>query len=159
MVGFQNQRIRAANPLEDEFGGVAKIRQEPDLHSFRPQGETDRVLGIVGDGEGFDFKISDGEASTSGENVVVELGFQLAFGSFLGGAVPINGDTQLAGKRGQPGDMVAVLVGDEDAGQGFGHAADQAEALTDLAPAEARVDEKPGFPALKIGTISITTAT
>ena len=91
--------------------------------------------------------------------MVIELGFQLAFGGLLRSPVPVNGDAQFTGKGGQASYVIAVLVGYQDAGEGFGNAADEAETLTDLASAEARVNEEPGFPALKIRTISITPAT
>ena len=51
-------------------------------------------------------------------------------------------------------DMVAVLVGDEDAGEIFRGAADGGEALADLAEAEARIDQDAGFVGLHVGAIA-----
>jgi len=110
--------------------------------------------------DGFDFVFS-----TMGRPV--ELGFGAEFFFFLdmvepfgvghggawgdhadplavGGLGEVDGDTQAAGEGGEAGDVVVMLVGDEDGVQGGGVFVGDGHALEEFTAGEAGVDEQAG---------------
>lgn len=52
-----------------------------------------------------------------------------------------------------------MLVGHQDAVQGLRRASNGGQALADLPPAEAGVNQQPGFPGFQVGAITRGTAT
>lgn len=110
------------------------------------------------DGEGVDADFAQFKRGTGDEHAAIEFGRELAFDGFAGVAVAVDGDVELGGDGGETLNMIAVLVGDEDAGEAFRSAADGGEALTDLTPAEAGIDEQTRLTRLQIGTIATGTA-
>lgn len=158
MVGFQDNDVRAADAFDDELGGMAEVRKETDGASAGIQDEADRVLGIVRDGEGIDTHLAEFKGGAGDEHAAIELGLELAFDGFAGVAIAVDGNVELGGDGGEALDVIAVLVGDEDARQPFGSTADGGEALADLAAAKTGIDEQACLASLQIGTIATGTA-
>lgn len=158
VIGFQDNDVRAADAFHDELGGMAEVREETDGASTGIQDEADGVLGVVRDGKGVDAHLTQFERGAGDEHAAVELGRELAFDGFAGVAIAVNGDVEFGGDGGEALDMIAVFVGDENARQPFGSAADGGQSLADLAAAEAGIDEQTRLTGLQIGTIATGTA-
>lgn len=62
VVGFENETIGFAEVNFDKFGHVAEICADGDLSAVGTESESDRVGGIVRNGEGVDIDITDAEA-------------------------------------------------------------------------------------------------
>lgn len=54
MVGFQNQHLRGAHPLNHQPGHVAEIRDKPEIPRASPQQITNGILRIVRNRKRFD---------------------------------------------------------------------------------------------------------
>ena len=92
VVGFEDEDVRGADAVKHEPGGVAEVGGEADVAARGAQQKSDRILGVVRDGKGFDEDVGDLEARAGGEEVAVELGFELKFKFFLRRAVAVNRD-------------------------------------------------------------------
>lgn len=62
MIRFQNEAIALAEVVLDELGQVAEIGHNGELRAIRAESIADWIGGIVRDGEGRDFDVTDGEA-------------------------------------------------------------------------------------------------
>jgi hypothetical protein len=158
VIGFEHQGMGGADAFEDQFGDVSQVGEEADIHPVGAQEESDGILGIMRDGEGFDEDIADLEAGAGQEAAAVEFCVEQGLDGFVGGLVAVDGDAEFVAERSQSLDMVAVLVGDEDAGQVLRGAAQGGEALADLAEAEARIDQDAGFVGFHVSAIAGGTA-
>ena len=79
------------------------------------QEKTNRVLGVVRNGKGIDHHVTHFERCAGGENTAIESGLELGFNRFLGIAIAVNRNGQPGAERGQTLDVIAVLVGKQDA--------------------------------------------
>ena len=120
--------------------------------------KSDRIRGVVRDGKSVDGHVANGEGIAGDEKMGVDLNLQLGFDGFAGQAIAINGHLQFCGQAGQAGDVVGMLVGDENAVNAFRGAGDGGEALANLASAETGVNQKAGFRRFQIGAIASRTA-
>ena len=77
---------------------------------------------------------------------------------FLRGAIAIDGQFQFPGERQQAGNVVGMLMGNQDAGKIFWGAANGREALADLTRAESRVHEDAGFVGFHVSAIATGSA-
>ena len=120
--------------------------------------EADRIAGVVRHAERVHAHVADFKARPGGEQAELELRSELRLDGFLGQPVAVNWNPQFRREDEQPLHMVAVLVRDENAGEGFGRAPDGLEALANLAPAQAGIDEEAGLGGFQAGAIAAGTA-
>jgi hypothetical protein len=116
--------------------------------------EADGIVGIVRNGKGVDTDVADLEGSAGVEEMGVEGDLELGFDGFLGEAIAIDGELQFAGETDEAGDVIGMLVGDEDAVQSFGSATEGLKALPDLASAQAGVNQKARLGSFEIRAIA-----
>jgi hypothetical protein len=62
VIGFEDEAIGLAEMDSDVVWKVSEIGADGDFGAVSSECETDRVGGIVGDGEGMDVDVADGEA-------------------------------------------------------------------------------------------------
>ena len=62
VIGFEDQAIGAAQMHFDQFGHVAEVGDDGHLCAIRTEGEADGVGGVMGNREGVDVNVADGEA-------------------------------------------------------------------------------------------------
>ena len=165
VICFQHQDVGVADAFHHELRGVAEIGEETDFDAVAAEGETDGIVGVVRDGKSFDPDIADFEGGAGAEEAEIEFNiffrpivFELKFDGFLGEAIAVNGNGQLAAERAEAVGVVGVLVREEDAAEAFGRAADLREAFANLFRAEAGIDQEPRVTAFEIGAIAIGTA-
>ena len=158
VIGFEDERVGRAHAFEHELGRVAEISQEPDVRAVRAEQIANRVLRIVRNGKRFDEDIPNFKTCPGGKQTAVKFFAELKLNFLVGRAVAINRDAQLFAERGQTLNVVAVFVGDKDAGEIFRRATNGGEALADLAEAEARIHEDACLGGFHIGAIAAGTA-
>lgn len=146
VIGFEHERVGFADALQHELCDVAKVGGEPDAAAIGAQDEADRVLRVVRNGKRFHADVAHFKPTARDEQPEIQF---CAFGDaddFVhGSAIAIDREARLLGNGREAGDMVAVFVRDENGGEVFRHAPEGGEALADLSPAEAHVDEQPRF--------------
>jgi hypothetical protein len=76
---------------------MAEIGQKTDVHCGRTEQETDRVLGIMRDGEGFDSHIAELERATGLEVAPDKRQSRLATDGLTGEAIAVDGNAELGG--------------------------------------------------------------
>ncbi len=107
---------------------------------------TDRVVGIVRNAERFDEQIAHFKGTARGKQPPRDADAVLPFGiggNGLGGeAIGVNGERACFAEHAEAAGVVAVFVGQDDAGDLFEIATDEREALRDLATAEPSIDEQ-----------------
>lgn len=143
VVGFEQQQVGALEVNADGLGHVAEVGGDGHFEALGAEGETDGVGGVVGDGEAIDVDVADGETGAGLEEFEDGLEFAPRDGG-RGEAAAVDGDPEFLGDGGEAGDVVGMLVGDEDGGEGFGVDVDGGEALEGFLAAEAGVDEDAG---------------
>src|SRR5204862_6879152 len=139
--GFEDENIGGADPFDDQLGGMAKIGQKTDACAIGPEHKTDRIIGIVRDGKGVDGQIAYLKGTAGAENAKIEAGFELELDRFLGEAIAIDRNGNLAAKSAETVGMIGMFVGEKDAAEGFRGTADLSEAFADLAGAKASIDQ------------------
>lgn len=92
------------------------------------------------DGEAVDVNVADDEARAGLEELEDGLKFAPGDGG-RGEAAAVNGDAEFFRDGGKAGDVIGMLVGDEDGGEGFRVDVDGGEALEGFLAGEASVDE------------------
>jgi hypothetical protein len=65
VIGFENEAVGLAEMDSDVIGQIAEIGADCNLGAVGAEGESDRVGGVVGDGERMDVDVADGEALPS----------------------------------------------------------------------------------------------
>lgn len=158
VIRFEDEDVGGADAFDNEAGGVAEIGEEANIPGGRAQEEADGIVGIMRDAEGIDGDISELEGGAGGEEAEVEGRLELGLDDFLGQAVAVNGDVQPAGEHAEALGVVGMFVGDENSVQVFGRSPDTEESLTNLARAEAGINEQTGVVGLKIGAVPAGTA-
>ena len=109
-------------------------------------------------GKGVDSQIAYLKGSAGAENAKIEAGFELELDRFLGQAIAIDRNGNLAAKGPETVGMVGMFVGEKDAAEGFRGTADLSEAFADLAGAKAGIDQEPNVFRLEIRAITVRTA-
>ena len=158
MVGFQEKDVCGANAIQRHFGDMAQIRQEADAGGGGVQEKTGWILGVVGHAESVHGDIADVEGRDCFKEFEVQKRFGLALNGFLSEPVAVNGDFQFGAKHGERGNVIGMLVGDQDSREGFGGFANGGEALMDFAGAEAGIDENARTRCFQKGAIAFGTA-
>ena len=105
-------------------GQEAEVGGDGQAQTFGEEAEADGIGGVVRDGEGHDVDISDGERAAGGEgfeslglDAVARGVLVLALPGAVGGRGHVDGQAELFGHDVHAGDVVGVLVGDEDGGE------------------------------------------
>ena len=158
VVGFQHQDIGLANPLEHQLRRMTQIGEETNVSARCPQQEAHRVLRIMRHGECFDGDVPDLEARAGGEKTRIQPPGLLILNRLLGGPIAIDGNAQLFAQSGQTLNMIGMLVRDQNAGQILRRPSNGGEAMTDLAQAEARINQDAGFFGFNVSAIAARTA-
>jgi hypothetical protein len=158
VVGFQDQDMSRTDSLDHQFGGMPKICKEPNVAAGGAEQESNRIIGIVGNGERVDEDIADFEGGAGREDAGIQRSLHLAFDGFPGETIAVHGSVQFPAQRGQTLDMIGMFMGDENPMEAFGRATDAGEPFPDLAPAEPGIDQEPGFICLEVGAVPTGTA-
>jgi hypothetical protein len=124
VVCLQHQHICGPHSFQDEPVDMTEIREKANVRSIGPHEKSDRILGVVGNGKGFDEDISDLETSAGGEQPAIHPDAELILNGFLGGTIAINRDTKLFRENCQALNVISVFVGDENTGEIFGSPSD-----------------------------------
>lgn len=145
VICFEHEEVSVAEVEADGIGDVAEVGRKADLNSFCAKAEADGVDGIMWDRKAVNFDIADGEGSARLERF--DDGLILApidrrcreardvHGPIRPGSIGISRDAD------EPGDVVGVLVSNEDAVQIVELFADRVEARHDFFSAQASVHE------------------
>ena len=149
VIGFEKKAVGAFEMDFDQFGHVAKVGDEGHLCTIRPESETDRVGGVVGNGEGMDVNIADGKmlAGVNGFDAVEPLAKSFrknALKRAHGGLSDVERSFPEAKHLWEAVAVVGVLVGDEDAVNAVDILLDGGEAGESFAFAKAAVHEEAG---------------
>jgi len=158
VVGLQEKRLAVPDALDDEFGRMAEVRQEPEAGGAVFDDEADRVTGVVWDGECLDHEVADGKAvARDKQSPLVEFreGMAEAVG---GGAIAVEGELVRAAQDAQSRGVVGVLVGQENAVEVLKTKPHGLQPPRDLAGAETGIDQESGLARFDEGAVSRTPA-
>src|SRR5580698_1477363 len=147
---------------------ITEVGSEADLDALGAEGEADGIGSVVGDGERRDFDVADAKAAAGEEMLglgeigsfagVFVFGFVFVYlfvsansagKPITDGAIPgvvrafgeVDGNVEFGGQALESGNMVGMLVRDEDGGNIFGAFAEAAQTLEGLAAGEAGIDQ------------------
>jgi len=158
VIGFKDEDVRGARAFNHQLGHVPEIGDEPEIAGGGVEQKSDRVLGVMRDGEGVHLHVGDFKARAGVKEPAVEAGFEDAFKFIFGGAVAVNGDVEFLCDAGESLNMVGVFVGDENSGEILRRAPDAGKALPNLARAEAGIHKYPRLSGFDVGAIPAGTA-
>jgi hypothetical protein len=149
VIGFEDQAISIAKMDFDEFGHVAEVGDDGQFCAVGAEGESDRVCGVVRNGEGVDVDVADGEAlaGVNGFKTVESLAERVrknALHRVQGGLGNVERGFPESEHLGETVAVVGVLVGDEDAVEVVDGLLDGGEAGQSFTFAESRVNEEAG---------------
>jgi len=155
MIGLQQENIRRADAFDDQLRGIAEVGQKTEVARPRPQEKTDGIARVVWNGKSIDANVTYLKRRAGAENAAVaEFGMELIFHRLLGVPVAVNRNLEFCAQRCQALHMIAVFVCYEDAVETFWCAANSKEAIADLPPTEAGIDEQTGFFGFQISAIA-----
>lgn len=161
VIGFEDEAIGVAEMDANVIGHEAEVGADGDLVAVGAESEADGVDGIVGNAEGVDVNVADGEglATFDGFNAMEALaesfGEDAAEGAH-GGFGDIERSFPEAENLREAGAVVGVLVGDEDGVEVVELFFDSGEAGEGFALAEARVNEDTGAIGFEQGEVART---
>jgi hypothetical protein len=154
VIRFEQKEVGAAQVVLDGFGDVAEVGGDADAYALGIETEADGVDGIVRDAEALHLDIADLETGAGLERLEDGDGF-----------VPVNGRTgeareverrrflETAREDGKAGDVVGMLVGDEDGVERMEVLTDRGKAFAELAHTEPGVDENARFVGSEEGSV------
>ena len=159
VIRLQHKGPRTANPLDDQLRRVSEIGEKTDVATRRAQEKADGITGIVRHAEGIDAHASHLEGRARAEEPELETrSLELQFDGFLGQAIAVDGYVQLRGEHAESLNVIGMFVRDENSAQVFRRSSDPQQSLTDLARAQAGVDEQTNAVALEMGAVAAGTA-
>jgi hypothetical protein len=158
VIRFEHEHIRVTHPIDHQPRYMAKIRQKSDVGSIRAQEEPDWILRVMRHGESFNQDIANLETGSRNEQPAIQFNFELFFDRFLRRAIAIDWQPQFFSEDPEALNMIAVLVGDEDARKIFRRTPDQCEALANLPRTEPGIHKNTGFGGFHIGAVAGGTA-
>lgn len=143
IIAFEHQRVAAGQHPFDMGRCAAKIGRHAEAAPAIGKNELDGFGRVVGNGKGMDFEIADGERLVAVDEF--ELRQFAAPGQCRGERAVRDPDGKLVagGETDDAADVVAVLVGDDDAGEGFRLAAEAGQPEARFARAEAAIEQEP----------------
>ena len=134
---------------------MAQVGQKTEVARAGPQEKTDGIARVVWNGKSIDANVTYLKRRAGAENAAVEeFGMELIFHRLLGVPVAVNWNLEFCAQRCQALHMIAVFVCYEDAVETFWRAANSKEAIADLPPTEAGIDEQTGFFSFQISAIA-----
>ena len=108
---------------------------------------ADGIVGVMRHAERFHEQVADLERTARGKQSPGNADFFLPFGiggdGFGGETIGVDGQGTRFAQDAEAADVIGVFVGEDDAADLIDVAVDEREAVGDLAPAEAGIDEKP----------------
>jgi hypothetical protein len=125
--------------VADRIGEIAQVGGDRNFDALGAEGETDRVGGVVGDGEAGDVDIADGETGSGLKQFELRRIFIPRNGR-RGEPRNINRNAQLAGDDLKARDVIGMLVGNQNRGQRFRLAVGGAEAFESFLTGQAGID-------------------
>lgn len=146
MIGFEDEAIGLAEVNPDMIGKVAEVGADGDFRAVGAEREANGVGGVVGDGEGVDVNVADGETLAGLDGLNAAEAFAESVGEdALEGVHCGLGDVE----RGFPEAedlreavaVVGMLVGDEDGVEAVEITPDGGEAGEGFALSEASINE------------------
>ncbi len=143
VIGFEQQHVGAAQMELDGIGNVAEVGDDADVDALRVKTVAHGIDGVVGDGEAVDVDIADGEARASLETLQARRGV-LPIDERRGLVRHVDGGGGFFRETDETGDVIAMLVGDEDGVEATGLLTDGGEPPGEFLEAEAGVDEDAG---------------
>ena len=146
MVGFHHQHVGGADLFVDFIGDGARIRHHRDFRVVLPEGEAQRLTGIVGKGKTLDLNVSDSGLILSGKIPQPVLRHVLELVAVVGGA-PGGDDLRVLADAGHHADalhVVHVLVGHQNSGDGVLGNVGVRQSRADVFAAEAHVQKQVG---------------
>lgn len=158
VVGFKHQAVTTAQPVLHQLGDHPGIGAVPHEQAAIVQEEADRVCRVMGDGKGMDLKILKHEGLARNKGLAVREVIQDRPGRGQGRFIDKDRQAKAAGEDRRSLDMVAVLMGDEDGGEGFRLNPDPGQPPLDLLAGKTGIDEQPGFPGLDKGRVALAAA-
>lgn len=180
VIRFEHEHVCGANAFGYELGHVAEVGNEADVCRRRAQKKSNRVLCVVRNRKCFDEQIVEFKTVAGLEQSPFEFrdkifgGFFQAIEERVARTVPAffqcprdgclrfsiakNWDFKFLGESEQTGNVVGVLMRDENAGKIFWRAANGREALADLARRKAGVNQDAGIFGFEISAIAGRTA-
>ena len=120
MVRFENENARGPDPLHDQFGRVAQVRQKSNIGRGRPKKKTDRIVGVVRHAERVHRYVPDLKGGAGRENPAVQIDLEVLFDGLLGETIAEDRNPEFRSESGQTLDVIRVFVSDENAMQTFG---------------------------------------
>ena len=149
VIGFEDQAIDIAEMDFDEFGHVAEVGDNGQFCAVGAEGKSDRVGGVVRNGEGVDVDVANGEALAGVNGFEAIEALAESVGKNLihrvhGGFRNVERGSPESEHLGQAAAVVGVLVGDEDAVEAVEGLFDGGEAGESFALAESGVNEEAG---------------
>src|SRR6266436_6543354 len=143
VIGFQQQNIGRAEPIQDEFCYLAEVGQKSDIYAGRAQKIPDWILGIVQDVKCFDNNVAHFKTVPRREEPAVDLRLKLKFNRFLGRAIAINRNAKFLAEARQSLDVVRMLVSEQDGREVLRGPADGGQTFPDLPETESGINEDP----------------
>ena len=159
MVGLEHEHVCGPGAFANEARDVTKVGGEADIAAAGAEHESNWILGIVRHGKGFDGDVADVEAAAADEQAEVHIGTERALDLIHRRAIAVDRDVQLFRNPNQPGDMIAVLVGDENGRQVFRCASDACEAKSNLAWTEPGIHQDARLVGFDVRSVTGGTAT
>ena len=137
---------------------MAKVGQHADAAVCGFHVKANRILRVVRHREVFDHNVANLERLAGDELADVEPGLHLETHLVGGESVAVNRNLEPGAERLESLRVVGMLVGEQDAVERLGRAAQLGQSQADLTAAEAGVDQQPRLLCFKIGGISPGTA-
>jgi hypothetical protein len=154
VIGLDEDNVRRADALDDEPGRMAEIGKNADSRGAGVQQQSDWILGVMRDGEGFDQDITELESRAGAEQAAIEPALKLALQCFARVAIAINGNIEFQRQQSQALDVIGMFVRDKNAGEIFGSAPDAGHSVANLTPAQAGVDKDASLVGFEIRAIA-----
>lgn len=115
VVRFDHERVDATDRVEDLAGGIAKVGEDPKGGIGAGNDEAQGVGGVMRHGEGVDAEFPDLKSRAAVEKTPLGVDGALAE-AFGGEGIGKNGNPVFGAKHLEAAGVVAVLVGEQDAG-------------------------------------------
>ena len=122
------------------------------------QEKPDRVCRVMGDSKGMDLEILKDKGLAGDKGLALREVIQNRPGGGQSRFIDKNRQAKATGENRRALDMVAVLVGDEQAGQGFCGNADLFQPPLDLLAGKTGIDQEPRLPGLDKSRIALAAA-
>ena len=141
----------------DRIRNISQIRCNPDLDSFRPEAEADRIGGIVRDRETVDRDIADRKTRARLKEFQMRRAFfPIDLRRCKSGDV--NRNFIFARQTAQTGDVIRMLVRHKHRIEPLGLLVDQRKTPRQLAQTQPRIDQKARLARCHQGRVAGTTA-